>query len=89
MNHKDTLPEKKIQKKLWHLINDLRGSLESTDLQNYVLGLIFLRYLSENIEIHAKSLLQECNFTFKEAWANKNLRDKLNIHLIQKVGYVI
>lgn len=39
-----------LQTKLWDIANDLRGNMEASEFKNYILGLIFYRYLSENVE---------------------------------------
>ena len=35
-----------LQTKLWDIANDLRGSMDPSEFKNYILGLIFYRYLS-------------------------------------------
>ena len=39
-----------LQTKLWDIANDLRGSMDASEFKNYILGLIFYRYLSERTE---------------------------------------
>ena len=46
-----------LQTKVWDIANDLRGNMEASEFKNYILGLIFYRYLSENVEERAKKLL--------------------------------
>ena len=36
-----------LQKKLWSIANDLRGNMDASEFRNYILGLIFYRFLSE------------------------------------------
>ena len=38
-----------LQKQLWSIANALRGNMDANDFKNYILGLIFYRYLSENL----------------------------------------
>ena len=38
-----------LQKQLWSIANTLRGNMDANDFKNYILGLIFYRYLSENL----------------------------------------
>lgn len=34
---------------IWRIANDLRGSMDGWDFKSYVLGLLFYRYISENL----------------------------------------
>ena len=36
-------------KTIWQIANDLRGSVDGWDFKQYVLGMLFYRYISENI----------------------------------------
>lgn len=49
-----TKPEKNPQSELhsgiWSIADSLRGSLDSWDFKNYVLGMMFYRFISENLE---------------------------------------
>ncbi|RUS44562.1 type I restriction-modification system subunit M [Cohnella sp. AR92] len=81
--------QEELHKKLWAMANDLRGQMEAYEFKNYILGLIFYRYLSEKIEDRANSLLKEDQISYKEAWKNEELRKALQEELIQQIGYVI
>ena len=39
-----------LAKQLWAIANDLRGSMDASKFKNYILGVIFYRYLSEKTE---------------------------------------
>ncbi|HDG5650348.1 TPA: SAM-dependent DNA methyltransferase, partial [Staphylococcus aureus] len=39
-----------LHKKLWSIANDLRGNMDASEFRNYILGLIFYRFLSEKAE---------------------------------------
>ena len=39
-----------LHKTIWKIANDLRGSVDGWDFKQYVLGLLFYRFISENIE---------------------------------------
>jgi len=34
---------------IWKIANDLRGSVDGWDFKQYVLGMLFYRFISENI----------------------------------------
>ncbi|MCY4266716.1 MAG: type I restriction-modification system subunit M N-terminal domain-containing protein, partial [Flavobacteriaceae bacterium] len=38
-----------LHKTIWKIANDLRGSVDGWDFKQYVLGILFYRFISENI----------------------------------------
>ncbi|MCT1607974.1 type I restriction-modification system subunit M [Nesterenkonia massiliensis] len=38
-----------LHKTIWRMANDLRGSVDGWDFKQYVLGMLFYRYISENL----------------------------------------
>ncbi len=81
-----------LQKQLWSIANDLRGNMDANDFKNYILGLIFYRYLSENLVSYAeKNLLKEDHLTYFEAWNKEEYREELKKYLINdsNIGYYI
>ena len=38
-----------LHRAIWNIANDLRGSVDGWDFKQYVLGIMFYRYISENI----------------------------------------
>ncbi len=49
MNKKEREREE-LHKTIWKIANELRGSVDGWDFKQYVLGLLFYRFISENIE---------------------------------------
>ncbi|WP_201713026.1 type I restriction-modification system subunit M [Rossellomorea arthrocnemi] len=78
-----------LHKKLWAMANDLRGQMDASEFKDYILGLIFYRYLSEKVEARANALLKEDNISFAEAWKNEEYREDLAEYLIDELGYVV
>lgn len=78
-----------LHKKLWDMANDLRGQLEAYEFKDYILGLIFYRFLSEKTEDRVKSLLEEDNISYRDAWNNEAYREDLKDELIKQIGFVI
>ena len=37
-----------LQKQIWSIANDVRGSVDGWDFKQYVLGTLFYRFISEN-----------------------------------------
>ena len=50
MNNKKEQEREELHKTIWKIANDLRGSVDGWDFKQYVLGLLFYRFISENIE---------------------------------------
>ena len=59
-----------LQKQLWSIANSLRGNMDANDFKNYILGLIFYRYLSENLVNYVENVMfvgkqwDSCQFYF-------------------------
>ena len=50
MNNKKEQERDELHKTIWKIANELRGSVDGWDFKQYVLGLLFYRFISENIE---------------------------------------
>ena len=44
---------------IWQIANDLRGSVDGWDFKSYVLGILFYRFISENITAYINKLQKE------------------------------
>ena len=44
-----TQQKQELFKSIWAIANELRGSVDGWDFKQYVLGMLFYRYISENI----------------------------------------
>ena len=78
-----------LQSNLWNIANDLRGNMDASEFKNYILGLIFYRYLSENVESRANKLLEDDGVSYEEAWEDEELREALKEELVNDIGYFI
>ncbi|EWK10071.1 hypothetical protein U594_02250, partial [Staphylococcus aureus W75098] len=47
ITEKQRQQQAELHKKLWSIANDLRGNMDASEFRNYILGLIFYRFLSE------------------------------------------
>lgn len=45
---------REIESQLWSMANDLRGNMSANEFQNYILGFMFYRYLSNHQEAYMK-----------------------------------
>lgn len=46
--------KKELHNKLWKMANSLRGSMDANEFKDYILGLLFYRYISEHEEYEFK-----------------------------------
>ncbi|CEP99582.1 type I restriction-modification system subunit M [Paraclostridium sordellii] len=81
--------QKELHTKLWAIANDLRGNMEANEFKNYILGLIFYRYLSEKVEKKAQDLLSEDEISYIEAWEDEEYREGLQEELLEQLGYFV
>ena len=88
-SEKQRQQQAELQKKLWSIANDLRGNMDANEFKNYILGLIFYRFLSEKVEETSARLLAEDNITYSEAMNNEDYRPIVEKELIQRIGFVI
>src|SRR5690625_3017724 len=52
-----------LHKTIWRVANDLRGSVDGWDFKSYVLGLLFYRFISENLTEYLNRLELEAGET--------------------------
>lgn len=48
MNNDKETQRAQLHKAIWRVANDLRGSVDGWDFKQYVLGVLFYRFISEN-----------------------------------------
>ena len=53
-NHSETERDE-LHKTIWRIANDLRGSVDGWDFKSYVLGMLFYRFISENLTEYLNS----------------------------------
>ncbi|MEI6680001.1 MAG: type I restriction-modification system subunit M N-terminal domain-containing protein, partial [Mariniphaga sp.] len=41
-----------LHRTIWQIANDLRGSVDGWDFKSYVLGMLFYRFISENLTVY-------------------------------------
>lgn len=79
-----------LSQKLWAIANDLRGQMDASEFKNYILGVIFYRYLSERTEMYMTDLLKnDDGITYEEAFADDEYRPVVEEWSLSKLGYVI
>lgn len=81
-----------LHTQLWAMANDLRGSMDASEFKNYILGLIFYRYLSDKLLRFVNEELKNDEITYIEAWNNEEFKQDIIDLLVDSdsgLGYVI
>src|SRR5699024_2130409 len=89
ITEKQRQQQAELHKNLKSITDDLRGNMDGNEFKNYILGIIFYRFLSEKIEEQAQILLVEDNVEYETAMTDKNHRPVLEQEFISRIGYVI
>ncbi len=89
VSEKQQEQQRELHTRLWAIANDLRGNMEANEFKNYILGLIFYRYLSEKVENRVNDLLSEDEISYEEAWQDEEYKEGLQEELIEDLGYLI
>ena len=63
MNNKKENERAELHKTIWKIANELRGSVDGWDFKQYVLGLLFYRFISENIENYVNENQRKAGIT--------------------------
>src|SRR5690554_5239055 len=80
---------RQLESKLWAIANDLRGNMGADEFRDYILGLIFYKFLSEKVEDVANEELADDDITFIEAIEDEDLIEELREELLDTIGYFI
>ena len=58
--------KKGLQSRLWDIANTLRGKMGADEFRDYILGFIFYKYLSEQMNLFADEILKHDGLKFDE-----------------------
>lgn len=90
MNIKKEQEREEVHKTIWKIANELRGSVDGWDFKQYVLGLLFYRFISENIEHYVNENQRKagiCNFEYRNITDEEALMGKQQI--LEEKGFFI
>ena len=82
MNNRKELEREELHKTIWKIANELRGSVDGWDFKQYVLGLLFYRFISENIEHYVNENQRKAgieNFEYRKISDEQALMGKSQI----------
>ncbi|HJJ07860.1 MAG TPA: type I restriction-modification system subunit M [Bacilli bacterium] len=90
MNNIKENEREELHKTIWKIANDLRGSVDGWDFKQYVLGLLFYRFISENIENYVNVNQRKAgleNFEYRNISDEEALLGKTQI--LEEKGFFI
>lgn len=80
--------EKPIEVSLWESANKLRGSVEPSEYKHVVLGLIFLKFVSDKFEEHRAKLIADGKEKYIEMPEFYNMSNVFFLEEISRWGYI-
>ncbi len=75
-----------LQRKIWDIANDVRGSVDGWDFKQYVLGTLFYRFISENFTAYIEA--DDESITYAEL-SDDVVTDEIKDDAIKTKGYFI
>ena len=79
-----------LHRTIWSIATDLRGSVDGWDFKQYVLGILFYRYISENLTDYINRGEREAGKTnFDYAQLTKDEAEEARADLVQTKGFFI
>ena len=79
-----------LHRSIWNIANDLRGSVDGWDFKQYVLGIMFYRYISENLTNYINKVQHDSGDTsFDYARMSDDEAMSAKSYLIETKGFFI
>lgn len=90
MDNKKEQERAELHRTIWNIANDLRGSVDGWDFKQYVLGMLFYRYISENITAYINAGEYEAgNTEFDYAKISDEEAEQAREDLVATKGFFI
>jgi type I restriction enzyme M protein len=90
VNNKKEQERAELHRIIWNIANDLRGSVDGWDFKQYVLGVLFYRYISENLKGYINLGEQETgNTEFNYAQLSDIEAEQARADLVTTKGFFI
>ena len=77
---------KQLQRQIWQIANDVRGSVDGWDFKQYVLGTLFYRFISENFSLYIEGGDDSVNYA---ALSDDVITPEIKDDAIKTKGYFI
>lgn len=88
-NRKET-ERAELHRAIWNIANDLRGSVDGWDFKQYVLGMLFYRYISENLANYIEQGEKDAgNISFKYSELSDADAEQARADLVKTRGFFI
>ncbi|GAA7919918.1 hypothetical protein JP0531_03630 [Helicobacter pylori] len=84
-----SLERNELHNTIWKVANELRGSVDGWDFKQYVLGILFYRYISENMTHYINKQERELNPGFDYALLSDEEAENAKEGLIVEKGFFI
>ena len=79
-----------LHKAIWAIADELRGSVDGWDFKSYVLGMMFYRYISENLTNYVnEGEIEAGNEGFDYAGLTDDVAEQAREDLVQTKGFFI
>jgi type I restriction enzyme M protein len=89
-NNKKEQERQELHKTIWRIANDLRGSVDGWDFKQYVLGMMFYRFISENITSYIdKNEHKSGNKEFSYEKLSDEMAENARSQVVQEKGFFI
>jgi type I restriction enzyme M protein len=84
------LQRAELHRTIWNIANDLRGSVDGWDFKQYVLGMLFYRYISENLSAYINAKQHEYGLTdFSYAQLPDETAENARAEMVNTKGFFI
>ncbi|TPH31864.1 type I restriction-modification system subunit M [Helicobacter pylori] len=88
-NNQASLERNELHNTIWKVANELRGSVDGWDFKQYVLGILFYRYISENMTHYINKEERKRDPSFDYALLSDEEAERAREHLIEEKGFFI
>ncbi|GAA9200117.1 type I restriction-modification system subunit M [Helicobacter pylori] len=89
VNESSSLERNELHNTIWKVANELRGSVDGWDFKQYVLGILFYRYISENMTHYINKEERKSDPSFDYALLSDEEAEDARKSLIEEKGFYI